>query len=522
MSQRASVPGPAASSTRDDPSISPRSTTAPAPSQSRPAQGQAQERSQETGDRRARAPGDGTPSVTVSPAAQASSSNAASFSQQRPSRLIGVHSILNPTNPEVPEVAGRRRSAAHFDTSPFEAASRRQSLPANDPASIAREPGPERTPPSAVAFPAGTGQAPRRILTPLSPAARRTASLGRVHVPLATIDARNSPFLSPKSSRNLTAETGSARSEMPRVPSPPSRPTFHYSLPSVASGPLHIRRESGGAPPGLLSQSASPSTSYSSFSQASIASPAPQHGFLPLQPGLSFSAPGSGESHGHGENRFGASGQGNIQLMTLETDQGPIQVPVDVQAASKVADEKRRRNAGASARFRQRRKEKERESSQTIAKLEQRLRDSAEDTEFYRRERDYFRQLLLSLPGQGQIAPRPPSPRLRRSSVTPTTSSVGRQWQEADELDEMEMNVRRSTSAYSYSFPPASVGSMPSLSQPYGPLTPLQPPTENRPSPNSLPPMPSGPPPPSRGSGPFDPYGAERYGRAWPPNRGPR
>ena len=48
-----------------------------------------------------------------------------------------------------------------------------------------------------------------------------------------------------------------------------------------------------------------------------------------------------------------------LQLMTLDTQQGPIQVPVDVTAASKVADEKRKRRATVAHRFRQRRVKKE-------------------------------------------------------------------------------------------------------------------------------------------------------------------
>ncbi|KAK5013483.1 hypothetical protein LTR60_003846, partial [Cryomyces antarcticus] len=79
--------------------------------------------------------------------------------------------------------------------------------------------------------------------------------------------------------------------------------------------------------------------------------------------------------------------------MTFERPSGDITIPVDVQAASRVSDEKRKRNAGASARFRQRRKEKEREATTTISKLEQQLREATEDAEFYKRERDYFMQL---------------------------------------------------------------------------------------------------------------------------------
>ena len=60
--------------------------------------------------------------------------------------------------------------------------------------------------------------------------------------------------------------------------------------------------------------------------------------------------------------------------MTIELEQGPIKVPVDVQAASKVTDERRKRNATASHQFRQRRKEKERETLGKISKLEAQVR----------------------------------------------------------------------------------------------------------------------------------------------------
>ena len=94
-----------------------------------------------------------------------------------------------------------------------------------------------------------------------------------------------------------------------------------------------------------------------------------------------------------------SGGQNVYQMMTLETTSGPVQLPVDVQAASRVADEKKKRNAGASARFRQRRKEKEKEASTTIAKLEQQVRELSEEAAFYRRERDIFKKVLSTIPG---------------------------------------------------------------------------------------------------------------------------
>ena len=93
---------------------------------------------------------------------------------------------------------------------------------------------------------------------------------------------------------------------------------------------------------------------------------------------------------------------GGYQLMTFDTDQGPIEVPVDVQAASKMADEKRKRDAGASTRFRQRWKEEEREYSLTISKLENQVREISSEKEYYRTKRDYFCNLYYERFPQSQ------------------------------------------------------------------------------------------------------------------------
>jgi hypothetical protein len=68
------------------------------------------------------------------------------------------------------------------------------------------------------------------------------------------------------------------------------------------------------------------------------------------------------------------SNQSSIQIMTIRSQQGHnVQIPVDVQTASKIAGEKRERNAGASVRYRIRRKEKRREASTSISRLDSRL-----------------------------------------------------------------------------------------------------------------------------------------------------
>lgn len=103
-------------------------------------------------------------------------------------------------------------------------------------------------------------------------------------------------------------------------------------------------------------------------------------------------------------------------MMVLKTEHGSIQVPVDVQIASKVEDEKRKRNATASHRFRQRRKEKERETSDKIAKLEAQIRETEEDRDHYRTERDHLRDIAIR--HCLYVAPRPPTPnRIRLAAM---------------------------------------------------------------------------------------------------------
>jgi hypothetical protein len=174
------------------------------------------------------------------------------------------------------------------------------------------------------------------------------------------------------------------------------------------------------------------------------------------------------------------SSQSSIQLMTIKSQHGHnVQIPVDVQAASKVADEKRRRNAGASARFRARRKEKEREASMSISRLEQQLRNALEDAEFYRGEREYFRAIVFSQSRPETLSvTRPQSPRLRRPSIPPSnaTSSIrgGSEDSFADyeeEIREEERNVRRRTSNYHPASgpPPNDISAPDARSQNYPP-----------------------------------------------------
>ncbi|KAL8855249.1 MAG: hypothetical protein Q9178_008095 [Gyalolechia marmorata] len=75
------------------------------------------------------------------------------------------------------------------------------------------------------------------------------------------------------------------------------------------------------------------------------------------------------------------SGQSPNPITVLETVQGRIQLPVDIQTASKAANKKRKRNATASSRFRQRRKEQEQKTLDEVANLEIQVRQLSKVTQ---------------------------------------------------------------------------------------------------------------------------------------------
>ncbi|KAI9797675.1 MAG: hypothetical protein M1833_005336 [Piccolia ochrophora] len=446
---------------------------------------------------------------------------AVAISETKPPRAFDVRTILNPLQSETPYERDRRRNAGHSET----AADATSTLYASfntrprSPQPMSREH--MITPPSGDSQSGHLSHAPRRILTPRSPSLR-TLSLSRPSV--GTIDAQQSPFLSSGGHRTYIAEPGLSKgSEVPPLPTSMvlSRfPSAPYGFPPRGhSPPPSSRRASMGTTQTAHSQSASPSTSYSSFSQPGQASPAPQHGLSatrPTPPSQSSAAGSLGpQQGGPGPSSFlptsSSLAQSSYQLLTLDTAQGPIQVPVDVQAASKMADDKRKRNAGASARFRQRRKEKEREASQTISKLEQQIRDVTEEREFYRQERDHFRHLVAIKQGQAAVGQRPPSPRLH----SPREST---HWHERSSLSP-ERNVRPRTNSY-------PTGPALALPGPPGP-SPLPPTYTGQPQSVSRPHDTQGPSG-STGSAtapktePYDAYAPERFNRSWFPGPPPR
>lgn len=446
-----------------------------------------------------------------------SRSNAVSpggISPSATTRIAGVSSILNP--PEDEAQTGQRRKASQL-TSPGPSA---QPLPPLAP-SI-------RGASRAVGASGQPGLSPRpsrRILTPRSPSGlHRAASLGQLNPQAGSINAQQVPFPpSPRgvpSARAYTVEPGS--SGAPPLPTPPARAyQTGYGFPAPSTDAAR-RASTGTNRARNLSSSASPSTSYSSYSQVGQTSPIGQYASLSggprlptygADPGRMEQTPAS-QAGGNDSRQMGipissSAGPNVYQMMTLETTSGTVQLPVDVQAASRVADEKRRRNAGASARFRQRRKEKEKEASTSIARLEQQVKEMTEDAEFYRNDRANLLSILRGIPGTEHHLQRPPSPRqLRGNGPSMQMSSMSRRASymrppgSEPQSPESGRNVRRRTSTF-------SLPAMPSSQLPPPPVPPMQPSyppsaynTPIAPHPSALPPLPS---PSQRGPGPQQP-----------------
>lgn len=369
-------------------------------------------------------------------------------------------SILNSQAELAEQQRGRRRSASQMDSpSPVDTQHSHSLQSISRPTSVESTPG--ELQPSQAFQPPGRPKV-RHLLGQKSPKLHRTQSLNLLNPPTGTIDAHQTPFLTANArpSEQLTLHSSAL------IPPVGARPAYFSAVSATVPTPpphmvrMEMRRPSMGFP---QSGSASPIAQYSPYSQpASVASSQYEQPNTPEQYMLSHSNiqmldarfPRGNLDTERNMIPMAPSGQSSIQLMTIKSQQGHnVQIPVDVQAASKVADEKRRRNAGASARFRARRKEKEREASMSISRLEQQLRNALEDAEYYRGERDYFKAIVFQQPSPERHYGRPPSPRLRRASLPslpPSTrgGSVDSYADYEDEYREEERNVRRRTSNY--------------------------------------------------------------------------
>lgn len=407
----------------------------------------------------------GKKSPTLSPNFRTNEATEAGPERRGP-RLLGVHSILNPSHGEEDQRIVGRRGVPDMD------GERRPPFP---------------TPKIAAA--STMSSAPRRILTPISPRIHRATSYGRI---TGTIDATERPFLS-DGSRGPTPEHASG-SALLHYPQQTSQVAQHspFIAPVVPTPPLvhHPSRRTSVSVVG--STRPSPSPSYAdSYSQSGISgqtSPA-MHPVPGLPPGPTppgsmqmTPSPNLGPANsvppGSLDNEQGfhapvvSSGQ-NYQILTVDTSKGHMQLAVEVQAASRMADEKRKRNAGASARFRARRKEKEREAASKISNLELELAYAQEDSRHYRAERDYLAEIIGRYAPQyeSHLKNRPPSPRLKRGHhiphrALPTSIDSPISTVDSENYDEEPPTSRRRTESYSYPGTTAAQSQHPQFSPP--------------------------------------------------------
>ena len=376
----------------------------------------------------------------------------------RTSRSFHMHNILNPTSNVDPQSVLTPNDSPQTSVSSLSWRHSDRERLTQSPSDMSVG---SSTLPGMKGFTTSSGAQLNRLSFAPVPYNNRSYNNVSLGIPSGTIDAKRELFLP-------TSQTPAPipRSGAPLLPivqtgtTPPVTARTSYGFPQQTSPP--DRRGPESMTHASSTRSESPCNSLSSYSQMSKASPGPaqyqvpsghsnvtrynqHHAARPTS--VDMQGPRMGSESNYGA-LTGANGQATYQLFTLETDQGPIQVPVDVQAASKMADEKRKRNAGASARFRARRKEKERESSQTIANLESKIRSLDEEKEYYRMERDYFRGVVYSTPGQQHIPPRVPSPRLRKGSVTESAGHVKNgSWHGDERGSQNGRNTRRRISA---------------------------------------------------------------------------
>ncbi|KAF2632797.1 hypothetical protein BU25DRAFT_427625 [Macroventuria anomochaeta] len=375
-------------------------------------------------------------------------------SSRRHDNPLGVPSILNPQAELIEQQRDLRHSGLQLKTPSPVDTQHSHSLPSiSRPTSVDSMQDEQR--PQRLFQPPGRPSA-RHVVTPKSPNLHRTQSLGGLNRPTGTIDAHQSPFLT------ASVRPSEPATSHPAPPTPPAGSRTGYFPPLTTSTPTSnmLRTEGRRSSAQFLpSGSASPLRQYSPYSQsASTASGYDSHGGQGHYTSASHEARQSGPPLELERNMIpvAPSGQSSIQIMTIKSQQGHnVQIPVDVQAASKVADEKRKRNAGASARFRARRKEKEREASMSISRLEQQVHEAMERAEFYRSERDFFRSIVFQQLGTDRDYQRPRSPVVRRLSSTPShapspmndNGSDG-SYGDYEEDRDTDRNVRRRTSSY--------------------------------------------------------------------------
>lgn len=289
----------------------------------------------------------------------------------------------------------------------------------------------------------------RPLVTPVSPSARFVSTAGSYHG--RTNSSHHTP-LAHESRPGMYSTPGSPLPMDPVVV--PSTSSLAGGVPasaSVHSTPtFHSRRTSAGPTPNPSPKETSPTTPQSAYSHFGRSSPAlaSMSGPQPM-PSMVHSSPyGMAEPVGRlpsvvGSHRYPAESSSSAHA-DHSSLWGMIPCMVDTKSGSSSQAEKRKANSDASRRFRNR-KRNEVQMEQKITAQQEEMRKQAEilhrqthdlralfqEREYYRSERDFYREQLGRVIPPGQLPARPASPRALLSAVEKPTTDRGNEsvWQ---------------------------------------------------------------------------------------------
>ncbi|KAL0932045.1 uncharacterized protein CTRU02_212999 [Colletotrichum truncatum] len=432
-----------------------------------------------------------------------------------PQRSLGIRGLINPSEAQTEGHQGELQNQRPNDpqSSPYGVPSRQYGTPGDRPYAFSGPLGsqpatpaghPVTTPlghtPSESSPKGGGFPFPTMARQVLSPREARAASVSQASV--RGTEPQQTPFLppaAPRTKRPYPGEEGPTE-PMRSAPGLPFSGPPSLGPPSSTMGPMVTPPRSmsqpmiGQAPhadrPQLPSMPRNPHSRGLEYpSQPSMISPGPNYPPQTPVDRPAWPAPGSGTAlyQSLRSESAKAAMEGGMMVRIGGDDDG-ILVPVDVHQASKQADEKRQRNAGASARFRQRKKERDQEQQANMHKLEtrtrdleSRLRELAQERDFYRYERNRLREVVLRTP-LSEMANGPPSPTSSRSGgsmaeTSPLTQAPMLPHQQQQGYASSESSVERPTRRRRTDSAPTPEFSIPSYGTPVpqaGNLPPMQ------------------------------------------------
>lgn len=349
---------------------------------------------------------------------------------------IAVPSILNPAKEAAPADSSR-------DTLGMQ-----QKLGASHPR-LPSSPTPRLVHPSMTHPPKQLSLSPglkqRPLITPVSPSARFVGAAGNYsgkqgtahHSPLAH-ESRPGVYSTPGSP--LPMDPVVVSSAAPPAGGPPPTSTSVHSTPT-----FHSRRTSAGPTPNLSPQETSPSTPQSIYSQFGRSSPAlAGTSGPPSVPSILHSSPYGVTDSGRfppmaASQRYPAempqSGTAGAHADPNSTSQsGMILCTLDLKSGSSTQAEKRKANSDASRRFRNRKRnelqmeqkitaqqEEMRKQADILQQHSQGIRALTQEREYYRCERDFYREQLGRAIPPSQLPTRPVSPRALSSALEKST-----------------------------------------------------------------------------------------------------